>query len=122
MAAHIRDSIWSIAARFRVMYAVLFLGSYGVGFFLYVDRSYLLRDLAALGVASAALSFAATECVELLLMIYEALRELKERRQAAKIEEATKKAVEKERERLRKAGIEVPLPDDEPKEVSPSTC
>ena len=65
-----------------------------------------------LSVASAGVSFAAVETVELPKMILEAYRELREKRHERIRQEARAEGAKQERERLREAGVDIP-PDNQ---------
>ena len=67
--------------------------------------SNMLPHLSALGVAAAGLSFATTETLELGIMIYEAWQEIRNARRDKLIQQG----VEQERERLRQAGVQIPV-------------
>lgn len=108
-----RHPIWSVGTKYRVWYIILFVCCYTAGlvwaFVRWTGLDGFVQILSSLAIASAGVSFFGIELWEIVRVIYQAVQELRAKRKDRLIEEGRRQ----ERERLRKAGVEIPPEADE---------
>ena len=123
-----RESIWSVSRRFRIIYSTVFTALFCAGCVLAVIESGHLRDtrywdwhsylnslilkIGGYSLAAAAAGVVITDFVEVAVMLSELLAERiarkRQEREERLREEGRREGIQHERDRLRRAGIEVP--------------
>ncbi len=121
------DSARLASARYRIIYAVLYVVILGAGLVYYRNQwgglsfivgnvRFWVESIAQLCVATAGVSFALAELVEGVIVLGQAMREIIDERRRKREERWREEGRLEERERLRKQGVNIP--PDEPDSAS----